>query len=192
MFKRVHGTTLLACASALLIGTTPLLVSAAPPAHAPAHGWRAKNDPLYAGYTGQRWERDYGILDGRCDRRGVATVLGGAVGAAVGSQIGDGSGRAIAILAGTVIGSMVGAEVGARINRADEACIAHGLELARDGQRVRWDGDDGLRYTLTPLGPHRDRDDCRVFSLDVDGSSRAARRGVGCRQNDGRWALRGL
>ena len=57
--------SLLLCAGALLIGAAPLLVSAAPPAHAPAPGWRAKNDPAYAGYTGQRWDRDYGVLDGR-------------------------------------------------------------------------------------------------------------------------------
>lgn len=184
--------SLFLCASALLIGTAPLLVSAAPPAHAPAHGWRAKNDPAYAGYTGQRWERDYGVLDGRCDRRTAGAVLGGVVGGAVGSQIGDGSGRAIAILAGTVIGSMIGAEIGSRMERADEACIAHSLELARDGQSVRWDGAGGMRYTVTPLGAHRDRPECRVFSLDVDGAERAARRGVGCRQGDGTWSLRGL
>lgn len=183
---------LLICLSATLIGATPLLVSAAPPAHAPAHGWRAKNDPSYPGYTGKQWERDYGVIGGRCDRRSVASVLGGVVGGAVGSQIGDGSGRVIAILAGTVIGSMIGAEIGSRIDRADEACIAHSLELARDGQAVRWDGDGGLRYTLTPLGPHRDQANCRVFSLDVDGAARSAKRGVGCRRDDGSWALRGL
>jgi surface antigen len=184
--------TLLACAGALFIGATPILVSAAPPAHAPAHGWRAKNDPSYPGYTGHRWERDYGVLGGRCDRRNVAAVLGGVVGGAVGSQIGDGSGRVIAILAGTVIGAMIGSEIGSRIDRADEACIAHSLELARDGQPVRWDGNGGLRYTLTPLGPHRDQANCRVFSLDVDGAARNAKRGVGCRQGDGTWSLRGL
>lgn len=184
--------SLLVCLSATLIGATPLLVSAAPPAHAPAHGWRAKNDPSYPGYTGKQWERDYGVIDGRCDRRSVAAVVGGAVGAAVGSQIGDGSGRVIAILAGTVIGSMIGAEVGSRMDRADEACIAHSLELARDGQAVRWDGNDGLRYAVTPLGPHRDQPDCRVFSLDVDGAARSARRGIGCRRDDGSWTLRGL
>ena len=184
--------TLLACAGALFIGGTPVLVSAAPPPHAPAHGWRAKNDPFYPGYTGHRWERDYGILGGRCDRRGVAAVLGGVMGGAVGSQVGDGSGRVIAILAGTVIGSMIGAEIGSRIDRADEACIAHSLELGRDGQPVRWEGDGGLRYTLTPLGPHRDQSECRVFSLDVGGAARSEKRGVGCRRGDGTWALRGL
>lgn len=182
---------LLCGAGALLIAAAPALTSAAPPAHAPAHGWRAKNDPAYAGYTGHMWERDYGVLDGRCDHRSAGAVLGGVVGGAIGSQVGDGGGRVIAILAGTVIGSLLGAEIGSRVDRADEACIAHSLELARDGQSVRWD-DGGMRYTVTPLGPHRDRPECRVFSLDVDGPQRANRRGVGCRQNDGTWTLRGL
>lgn len=165
---------------------------AAPPPHAPAHGWRAKNDPAYAGYTGHRWERDWGIVDGRCDRRGVAAVLGGALGGIVGSQVGDGDGRRIAILAGTVIGAIVGAEIGRRMDQADEACIAHGLELARDHQPIRWNAPSGLRYTLTPLGPHHDREDCRVFSLDIEGERRENTRGVGCPQGDGSWKLRGL
>jgi len=33
---------------------------AAPPPHAPAHGWRAKHDPYYVGYTGRHWSDDYG------------------------------------------------------------------------------------------------------------------------------------
>lgn len=120
-------------------------------------------------------------------------MIGGAIGGVIGSQVGDGSGRTIAILAGTVIGAVVGAEIASRIDEADKACIAHGLELAKDGQRIRWDAPDhGLRYTLTPLGPHRDDPACRVFSLDVDGAAHSSRRGVGCRRGDGTWALRGL
>jgi surface antigen len=179
----------IADASALCVTATTL---AAPPPHAPAHGWRAQNDPYYAGYTGHRWERDYGILGGRCDRSGVAAVLGGAIGGIVGSQVGDRHTRGIAILAGTVIGAIVRAEIGRRIDAADEACIAHGLELARDSQPVRWDAPGGLRYTLTPLGPHPERAECRVFSLDIDGAARNRGRGVGCRQADGSWILRGL
>ena len=38
-----------------------------PPAHAPAHGWRAKNDPYYVGYTGRHWTDDYGIRGEHCD-----------------------------------------------------------------------------------------------------------------------------
>lgn len=184
--------TLLASFGALLIGSAPIIVSAAPPAHAPAHGWRAKNDPSYAGYTGHRWDRDYGILGGRCDRGSVAAVLGGVVGGAAGSQVGDGSGRVIAILAGTVIGALIGAEIGGRMDRADEACIAHSLELGRQGQAVRWNGNGGLNYALTPLGTYSGRSECREFSLNVDGAARNSKRGYGCRRGDGSWTLHGL
>jgi hypothetical protein len=51
-----------------------------PPPHAPAHGWRKKNDPNYVGYSGVRYEHDFGIVSGRCNRQEIATVVGGAVG----------------------------------------------------------------------------------------------------------------
>src|SRR3989304_2554462 len=51
-----------------------------PPPWAPAHGWRKKNDPHYVGYTGKKWERDYGIIGGRCHTAAVGAALGGAVG----------------------------------------------------------------------------------------------------------------
>lgn len=191
--KQSRKNIIAGCTAALLVGLIALPAFAAPPPHAPAHGWRAKHDPTYAGYTGHRWERDYGIIDGRCNRRAVAAILGGAVGGMIGSQVGDGSGRGIAILAGTVIGAVVGAEIGRRMDDADQACIAHGLELAKDGQRIRWDAPErGLNYTLTPLGPYRDEADCRVFSLDVGGAQRSETRGVGCRKPDGSWKLRSL
>jgi hypothetical protein len=47
----------------------PCAALAVPPAHAPAHGWRRKHDPTYAGYSGRNWERDYGVRSGSCDRR---------------------------------------------------------------------------------------------------------------------------
>ena len=52
--------------------------------------------------------KDYGVVEGRCNREAVGAVLGGVAGGAVGSQVGRGSGRDIAILAGTAasVGSM--------------------------------------------------------------------------------------
>ena len=43
----------LAIALSLTAFAAPIL--AQPPAHAPAHGWRKKNDPHYVGYTGYKW-----------------------------------------------------------------------------------------------------------------------------------------
>ena len=50
------------------------LALADPPAHAPAHGWRKKNDPSYVGYTGTAWPRDYGITTGHCNREEIGAV----------------------------------------------------------------------------------------------------------------------
>src|SRR5688572_32726355 len=83
-----------------------------PPAHAPAHGWRKKNDPYYVGYTGKQWEQDYGIVEGRCNREAIGTVVGAAIGGTIGSQVGDGSGRTVAIVVGTVLGAVIGREIG--------------------------------------------------------------------------------
>ena len=55
--SRTASLVSLALGLALAAGSA----SATPPAHAPAHGWRAKHDPYYVGYTGNHWERDYGI-----------------------------------------------------------------------------------------------------------------------------------
>ena len=57
-----------------------------PPPHAPAHGWRKKNDPHYVGYTGRQLAYDYGIRSGRCDRdrSHVATAVGAVAGGVIG------------------------------------------------------------------------------------------------------------
>ena len=54
--------------------SVPLLAD--PPGHAPAHGWRKKNDPHYVGYTGRTWQDDYGIRSGRCNREAVGAAQG--------------------------------------------------------------------------------------------------------------------
>src|SRR5687768_18197239 len=75
-----------------------------PPAHAPAHGWRKKNDPYYVGYTGRQWSDDYGIRSGRCDRDRAGAALGAVVGGAIGAAVSGDDDRLIAILAGAKIG----------------------------------------------------------------------------------------
>ena len=63
---------------------SPLPALAEPPSHAPAHGWRKKNDPNYVGYTGHKWAKDYGVVEGKCNTAAVGAVLGGAVGGVIG------------------------------------------------------------------------------------------------------------
>ncbi len=163
-----------------------------PPSHAPAHGWRKKHDPYYVGYTGYRWNDDYGIREGRCDRDRVGTVLGAVVGGAVGSTVGSDNNRLIAILAGATIGAIIGREIGRDMDRNDHACFGHSLELLDDGRRVHWDGArSGMRYTLTPEGRFK-RDDrvCRRFTLmrEFDGR-RITKRGNACRFGEGEWRM---
>ena len=66
----------------------PCASLAAPPDWAPAHGWRKKNDPSYAGHSGREWDYDYGVRAGSCDRGRIGQVLGGVVGGVAGGAIG--------------------------------------------------------------------------------------------------------
>lgn len=161
---------------------------ATPPSHAPAHGWRKQHDPGYVGYTGKKWDQDYGIVAGRCNREAVGAVLGGAVGGVIGSQIGKGDGNKVAIIVGTALGAVLGARAGRDMDRSDAACIGHALELARDGQRVSWSDDAGTQYRLRPLkGYSTGGLPCRSFELTVGG--RTVQRNA-CQTEPGVWDIR--
>jgi surface antigen len=168
-------------------------VLADPPDHAKAHGWRKKHDPSYVGYTGKAWTRDYGIIEGRCNRDEIGTVLGAVVGGAIGSQVGDGSGRAVAIVVGSVLGAVIGREIGRDLDDRDRACIGHSLELVKIGQSVRWVNDKTrVSYLLTPLAPLKgDSSECRRFTLQaaLDGKARKSE-GRACRGADGTWSMK--
>jgi surface antigen len=170
--------------AALLLAQVPAL--ATPPSQAPAHGWRKQHDHYYQGYAGQKWDRDYGILAGRCNREAVGAVLGGLAGGAIGNRIGKGDG--VAIIVGAALGAVLGAKAGREMDRTDAACIGHALELAKDGQRVSWSDAAGTRYRLTPLkGFSRDGLPCRSFDLTVAG--RTVRQDA-CRTEPGAWEIR--
>jgi surface antigen len=174
--------------AALLALSLSVPLGATPPDHAPAHGWRKKHDPGYLGYTGKKWDQDYGILAGRCNREAVGAVLGAAVGAAVGSQIGKGDGNKVAIVVGTALGAILGARAGREADRNDAACIGHALELAKDGQRVAWSDDRGTAYRLKPLrATSVNGQPCRVFELTVAGKTS---RQTACQSEPGVWELR--
>ena len=129
-------TRALTLAALALMLAAPPTSYADPPPHAPAHGWRKKHDPNYVGYTGKKWDRDYGVIDGRCNREAVGAVLGGGVGGAIGSQVVKGEGRAVAIVVGSVLGAVIGSKIGRELDEADRGCIGHALELAADGKPV--------------------------------------------------------
>lgn len=163
-----------------------------PPPHAPAHGWRKKHDPYYVGYTGKQWNRDYGVVEGRCNREAVGAVLGGVVGGAVGSQVGQGEGRAVAIVVGSVLGAVIGAKIGRDLDEADRGCIGHALELTGDGRAVSWvNPQAGLNYVVTPTrGFKQNGRSCREFTTVVTAKGRKETvTDRACRSGDGTWQI---
>lgn len=185
--RRVAGRAL-----AVAILAAPCIALATPPSWAPAHGWRKKHDPAYAGYSGKSWHSDYGVKSGRCDRTEIGAVLGGIAGGVVGSQVGKGDGRTVAIVVGTVIGAAIGADIGRRMDETDRSCAGHALELASEGQRVSWvNSKSGVTYQLTPLAKSRaDADGCREFRLVATGAFGLSEgRTRACAGDDGVWKL---
>jgi surface antigen len=181
----------LACALPLLAAAPAL---AEPPPHAKAHGWRKKNDPTYAGYTGRQWTQDYGVVSaGRCNTDAVLTAVGGVVGGVIGAQVANNNGgdRAVAIIVGSAIGALIGNQVGRQIDRTDQACIGHALELSPDNRPVRWaNPQTGVNYLLTPTGT--DSRNCRNFRLQATRCDVSVRLpAVACPSGAGRWELRG-
>jgi surface antigen len=178
-------------AAAIVLAMACLPALADPPEHAKAHGWRKKHDPSYVGYTGRQWQRDYGIIEGRCNRDEIGTVLGAVVGGAIGSQVGDG--RPVAIIVGSVLGAVIGREIGRDLDDRDRGCIGHSLELLKVGQSVRWVNDKTrVSYLLTPLAAGKgDSSSCRRFNLlaSLDGKSRTSE-GRACRSSDGTWSMK--
>jgi surface antigen len=178
-------------AFAILTLALPCIALAAPPSWAPAHGWRKKNDPAYAGYSGRSWNDDYGVQSGHCNREDVGAVLGGITGGAVGAEIGRDGSRAVAIVVGTVIGAAIGAEIGRRMDRTDRSCAGHALELARDGQSVTWmNAATGVTWQITPVDQAVSADGCRKFRLIATGKFGLSEgRTTACPGDDGTWDL---
>jgi len=181
--------TIGAVALVSLLVAAPALAD--PPPWAPAHGWRKKNDPNYIGYTGKKWDKDYGVVEGHCNTEAIGAVLGGVVGGAVGSRASE-KDRPVAILVGGVVGAVIGAKIGRSVDEADRACMGHALELAGERKTVVWTGASGVHYELTPVRNVGDRSaPCREFVTKVsNGKVSDALQGVACRQKNGDWVLK--
>lgn len=181
---------LLTIGVALLLPASPATY-ADPPPWAPAHGWRKMHNPYYQGYSGTKWEHDYGIIAGKCNREAIGTVLGGVVGGAIGSTVGKDGNRSAAIILGTVLGAVVGNRIGKAMDDADRACIGHALELAADRRTVVWTGAGELNYMVTPLSSFgRNGMKCREYRLRVNGRDvDEDRREKACLVSGGRWEV---
>lgn len=178
--------------AALVLAALPFPAPADPPPWAPAHGWRKKHDPYYVGYTGHKWEKDYGILNGRCNAQAVGAVLGGAAGGIIGAQVGKGDTRTIAIIAGAAIGAVLGVRIGRDIDAADQGCFGHALELAGERRTVAWtNAGTGVAYRLTPTANlQRGNQPCREFVTEMSSGKKKDRaKGVACRTGDGVWEV---
>lgn len=179
---------------AVLAITLAVPASAQPPAHAPAHGFRAKqkNQSGFTGRAGIQWEQDFGIQSGNCDRRAIATALGGITGALIANRVADDDNKTVATLIGAAAGALIGNRIGRNIDKADEACIGHALDLGDAGQPVRWTNEEtGVNYQVVP-GADRSRNGstCREFTFTaVSESDRSTRQGLGCESEPGVWQI---
>jgi surface antigen len=164
-----------------------------PPAHAPAHGWRAKQKgpKVYVGHTGYEWDLDYGVQSGHCDRRAIGTAIGGVTGALIANRVAD-ENRTVATLIGAAAGAFIGNRIGRNFDKADEACLGHALEVGAMGQPVRWTNDTtGVSYQVVP-GADRKRNGspCREFSfMAAAGSEKSTRTGLACESERGMWQV---
>jgi surface antigen len=163
-----------------------------PPAHAPAHGWRKKNDPHYVGYTGAQWERDFDISSGSCNRQEIATVIGGIAGGVIANRVAD-EHKTVATIVGVIAGAVIGNRIGRELDEADRSCFGHALEIARPGQRVTWTNEaTGVRYELSP-GADRPRNGavCREYTLVTSAGrrDRSSHAGVACQSGSGAWQI---
>jgi surface antigen len=176
--------TLLALVGGALATAVPLSSYGDSPPWTPAHGKRKQGDP-YTGYSGKKWDKHYGVINGRCNREAVG---------AVGAQVGKGETRQIAILVGSVASAVIGAKIGRDMDETDRACIGHALELVGDKKTVTWASSDQRRtYRLTPLrGFAQEGVKCREFDFRIttDGGKKT-NRVKACPGGDGTWRLLG-
>jgi surface antigen len=189
----MRKTTLAVLSVALSLSLLPVPSPAEPPPHAKAHGWRKKNDPSYVGYTGKKWPRDYGVVEGRCNTAAVGAVVGGVIGGVVGARVSSEDDRPVAIILGTALGAVVGRAIGKELDAADRACMGHALELAGERKTVAWTNKaTGASYRLTPTGSFKDGDaPCRRFTAVVSaGGKKDTLKGAACRQGNGDWLFR--
>lgn len=180
---------ILTFSAALILPVAPSAY-ADPPPWAPAHGWRKKHDPYYVGYSGKKWNKDYGIISGECNWQAIGTVLGGVVGGAVGASVGKDGNKTVAIIIGSVLGAVIGNQVGKSIDDNDRGCIGHSLELAHDRQTVRWvNPDNGINYRVTPLSSFtKNGRKCRDYMLYMSGNDiDDSRQERACLMSDGVW-----
>jgi surface antigen len=183
--------TLLVCAAL----AAPAL--AAPPPHAPAHGYRdqdkqarkaAKSAGKYRGYTGTEWQDDYGIQSGRCNTDTVLAAVGAVGGAVIGNRVASPENRTIATLIGAIAGGLIGNEIGESTDDRDRACVGHSLEVGAVGRIITWTNPrTRVMHTLRPISNLADG--CRRFEYRPAPKARLATM-TACRTPQATWVIR--
>ena len=163
--------------AALVVGLAlPAAVMADPPPHAPAHGWRKKNDPYYVGYTGRQWTTTTASAAAAVTGTAPATALGAVAGGAIGAEVASEDNTLIAILAGAAIGAVIGHEIGKEMDDDDRAASAIRSNCSRTATGQLGRRRSGMLYRLTPTGRfERDGRVCRRFTLVRDYGGKQSR-----------------
>lgn len=172
--------------AAVVVCISASIAIAAPPPHAPAHGYRAK----HVGHTGYEWESDFGVRSGSCDRRAVATVLGSVAGALIGNRVAEPENRTVATIVGALAGGFIGNRIGREFDRADQACFGHALELGESGQLVKWSNESTMFRMIPGADRQRNGAACREYTLlAITGADQTTQQGLACQSGRGAWEI---
>jgi surface antigen len=152
--------------------------------------------PIYLGYAGRRWARDYGVLNGYCDRQAVGTIVDEEKsGAASSSRQPQREGHAVATVVGRILGGPAEALLGRDLGDKDRACLGQALELAGAEKSVAWsDHDRGIAYRMIPLGGFPDGGkSCREFVTRIVNKEDRSEtvRHKACSSGNGVWQVIG-
>jgi len=176
-------------AAALLVILLAAACASRPPSTAHAH---SKHVGLYVGYSGARWEQDFDVTSGYCDRATIGTLVHYGTGGLLAPGTTQRENRASATLIGAGVGDLVGRKVGEQIDEGDRACLGHALELGRAGKHVVWDNTlTGVHFELVPDDGHSDIAGlCRGFKLKARTDlGKSKRHGTACERSPGLWQM---
>jgi surface antigen len=150
---------------------------------------------FYVGYSGTRWQQDYDVMSGRCNRQAIGASFAIPAGEMIGPRTAGRDNRDAATLIGAAMDTLVAPKVGRELDEGDRACVGHALEIGKPGRRVSWDNAaTGVHYDLTPdEGRNEIAGVCRDFKLVAHATGgRSKRRGTACEKGPGLWQLSNL
>ncbi|HTT01836.1 MAG TPA: hypothetical protein VMG11_07055 [Steroidobacteraceae bacterium] len=167
-------------------------LAAASPDGAPGHGASNKRAVVYVGNSGVRWQRDYGVRKGHCDRVDIGSPSEAPRELPLGMQPQPIENREAATLIGGKIDSLLAAPMQRELDTGDRACLAHALEIGKPGKRVIWDNvATGVHYEMVAEPAYDGVGGvCRHFKLRAAASTgKSKRQATACAKSAGLWQL---